>query len=174
MLQLSQSFLNRGVMSLRTGHLVATTVSAIMNPNNLKVEGFYCVDSVDRKQQLVLLHQDIRDVIPQGLVINDHDVLVEPSDLIRLKEILDIGFQLVGMPVVTENGRKLGKINDYAVDSSSLFVQKIYVTQSLIKNLGGGSLSVDRSRITEITSRRIVIKDPLEGNRNRSIAPATA
>ena len=177
MLQLSQTLIGRPVMSLRTGTAVATTISAIFNPNNLKIEGFYVQDSFDSKKKLILLCQDIREIIPQGIVINDHEVLGESDELVRLKEVLEIGFELVGMPVQTEGKSKLGKVNDYATDTSSMFVQKIYVSQSIMKSFSGGALSVDRSQIIEISSSKIIIKDlqqPLRAKLGSSISSALA
>lgn len=174
MLQLSGSLLNRPIMSLRTGGPVATTISAIINPNNLKIEGFYCQDNRDKKR-LVLLYQDIRDVIGRGLVIDDHEALVDPHELVRLKDIMQINFDLIGKPVVTVSKHKVGKVNDFAVETSSMYIQKIYVSQSLIKSFTGGNLSVDRTQIVEITNRRIVIQDLLNtAKAEESPAPATA
>jgi len=177
MLQLSQTLIGRPVMSLRTGTAVATTISAIFNPNNLKIEGFYVQDSFDSKKKLILLCQDIREIIPQGIVINDHEVLGESDELVRLKEVLEIGFELIGMPVQTEGKSKLGKVNDYATDTSSMFVQKIYVSQSIMKSFSGGALSVDRSQIVEISSSKIIVKDlqqPLRAKLGSSISSALA
>lgn len=171
MLQLSQSLIGRQIMSLRTGQPVATSTAAIINPNNLKVEGFYCLDNHDKKKQLVLLYQDIRDIIPQGLVVDDHDVLAEPQELIRLKDIMSINFQLIGKAVFSTDKRRVGKVNDYAVETTTLFIQKIYVGQPLIKVFASGSLSVDRTQIVEITNRKIVIQDPLQPT--KALAGAT-
>lgn len=174
MLVLSQTLLNRPVMSLRTGGRVATTTSAIINPNNLKIEGFYCQDSVDKKLQLVLLYQDIRDILPAGIAINDHSVLAEAGDLVRLKATMDINFQLIGKSVVTVNKKNLGKISDFATDSATLFVQKLYVAQSLLKSFSGGNLSIDRTKIVEINSRKIVVEDPLEPVKAGRVATSPA
>ncbi len=175
MLQLSATLLNKHVMSLRTGGAVATIDAAIINPNNLKIEGFYCLDTFS-KDRLVLLSQDIRDIIGQGFVIDDHDVLAQPEDLIRLKEIMDIKFELMGKPVETENREKVGKVTDYAVDSQALYIQKLYVGQSLLKSLSTGQISVDRNQIVEITNRKIVIKELLKPVSARAPlgAPATS
>lgn len=144
-------------MSLRVGGQVATTTSAIINPDNLKIEGFYC--QTPDKRQLVLVYQDIRDVIPQGVVVNDADVLSEPGELVRLKKVMDIGFELMGKKVVTEEGEKLGKVSDFAAETSTMFVQKIYVSQSVLKSFAGGNLGIDRSQITETTDKTIVIRE---------------
>ncbi len=167
MLQLSNSLLNKSVLSLRTGAAIATISSPIINPDTLKIEGFYCQDRFS-KRQLVLLYQDIRDILPQGYVVNDHDVLVEPIDLVRLKKVMELEFALIGKPVVTVGKEKVGKVSDYAAETETMFIQKIYVAQSIIKSLTGGSLSIDRSQINEITPKRIIINELLKNS------PATA
>lgn len=160
MLHLSDAILNKPVLSLRTGSAVAQVISPIINPNNLKIEGFYCQDSEENKR-LILLYQDIRDLLPQGLVINDYDVLAEPDDLVRLKKTLEINFELMGKPVETVSRDKVGKVSDYAFESNTMFIQKIYVSQSILKSLTSGNLSIDRNQIQEITPKRIIINDLL-------------
>jgi len=148
-------------MSLRTGGRVATTESFIINPNNLKIEGFYCQDNFS-KDRLILLTQDVRDTLEQGLVVNDHDVLSHPDDLVRLQQILQLNFELLNKPVCTSDKRRLGKVSDFAIESKSMYIQKLYVGQSILKSFNGGQLSVDRTQIIEITSKRVVINDPLQ------------
>lgn len=167
MLQLSATILNRPVMSLRTGAQVATAVAPVINPNNLKIEGFYCNDKFGNKE-LILLYQDIRDIIPQGFVIDDHDVLVEAEELVRLKKVLELEFELIGKQVETINKEKVGRVSDFAVETTSMTIQKIYASQSILKSFTGGSLSIDRSQIVEITSKRVIISELLKG------APAAA
>lgn len=169
MLLLSSTLLNKQVLSLRTGSPIATVSTPIINPDNLKIEGFYCIDRFDKKQ-LVLLYQDIRDIMPNGYVVNDHEVLAEPSELVRLQKILKINFELIGKHVVTISKEKVGKVSDYATESETMYVQKIYVAQSVLKSLTGGSLSIDRTQINEITPKRIIINELIKS----SPAPATA
>lgn len=173
MLQLSTALLNRPVMSLRTGAPVATTETAIVNPNNLKIEGFFCIDKFSN-EKLVLLQQDIRDIIPQGLVVNDHDVLADPGELVRLKSVLELKFELLGKVVQTESKRKLGKVADFAADDQTLYIQKLYVTQSLLKSISSTQLSIDRTQIVEITDRRVIIKDIEERSKPGVTATAPA
>lgn len=171
MLQLSASLLNKSVLSLRADSAIATISGLIINPDKLKIEGFYCQDKFSRRQ-LILLCQDIRDVLPRGYVVNDHDVLTEPGELVRLKEIIDMDFQLIGKPVFTVSKERVGKVTDYAADTESMYIQKLYVAQSVLKSLTGGSLSIDRSQINEITPKRIIINDLLESSPAAARAPA--
>lgn len=170
MLQLSASLLSKSVLSLRTSSVIATITGPIINPDNLKIEGFYCLDRFDKKKQLVLLCQDIRDMLPQGYVVNDHDVLSEPDDLIRLQKVMELDFELIGKHVVTVNKNKVGKVSDYATETGTMYVQKLYVAQSIIKSLAGGSLSIDRSQVQEITPHRIIISELIK--KSPAAAPA--
>lgn len=150
---------------------MATITGPIINPDNLKIEGFYCQDSYNKKR-LILLYQDIRDILPDGYVVNDHDVLSEPEELVRLKNVLSLEFELIGKQVVTVDKEKVGKVSDYAAETSTMFVQKIYVAQSIIKNFTGGSLSIDRSQIQEITPRRIIINELMQKSPAAAVAGA--
>jgi sporulation protein YlmC with PRC-barrel domain len=171
MLQLSATLINKNILSLRTGEVIASVTAAIFNPNNLKVEGFYCQDKFSKKE-LILVYQDIRDIVPKGYVVNDFDVLVEAEDLVRLKDVLELNYQILGKTVQTTSKKKVGKVVDYATEMETMFVQKIYVGQSIIKSFNGGSLSIDRSQVNEITPSKIIINDLLEGSAVRASAAA--
>jgi len=166
MLRLSGTLLNRPVLSLRTGGLVATTTTPIINPDNLKIEGFYCFGN-DDKNVKVLLYQDIRDIIPQGFIIDDYGVLADPQELIRLEKVMQLGFDPLGKQVVTVSKQKVGKVSDYATEMETMYIQKIYVSQSLLKSFTGGNLGIERSQIHEITPKKIIVQDLLKR------APAT-
>lgn len=174
MLKLSSAAINQPVLSLRTGGPVGTALQPIIDPNNLSIAGFYCRDAHRPKDTLVLLPQDIREWIPQGFAVNDYDVLTDPEDLIRLKKTMGIEFELLGKPVYAQNKRRLGKVNDYSIDVQSFQIQKLYVSQSILKNFTGAALIIDRNQIIEITSKRIIVRDPLQGVRQTAPSAISA
>lgn len=151
--------LNKPLLSLRTGTPIGTVISPIINPNNLKIEGFNCLDRFDKKKKLILLTKDIREFTPKGYIVNDHEVLSEADDLLRLKPIIDLNFQLLGKPVITLSKIKAGKVNDYAADDMTMYIQKLYASKTLVRNFLGGSLVIDRTQIVEITDHKIIIQD---------------
>ena len=169
MLKLYESLQKTDVMSLRAGGPIAHVLSPIINPNNLYIEGWYVQDNRSN-EHLVLLSQDIRDILPQGFLVNDHEVLAEEEDLVRLKEILELKFELLKLRVTSQSGKNYGKVSDFAIETDNSFIQKIYVTQPLVKSISGGTFSIDRSQIIEITNRRIIIEDPTEEARVRAVS----
>lgn len=145
-------------MSLRTGGMIAKAERPIIDPNDLKIVGWYCRDHFSKKE-LILLSKDIRDIVPQGIAVDDHEALSDPEELIRMKDILELEFELLGKTVVTDTKRRLGKVSDYATDTSSFFIKKFYINQPVYRALSGGQLSIDRTQIIEITPNKIVVRD---------------
>lgn len=156
MLMLSKSLLNQPVMSLRTGSQVAMAVEAVINPHNLKIMGWWCKGPAG--QMLVLLADDIRELMPGGLAVNDEEALSAPEDLVRHKEILDIHFELMDKPVRTKR-HKIGKVSDYSYNQG-MFVQKLYVSKPLHKVFTAeDTVIIDRTQIIEVTDHYILVRD---------------
>jgi sporulation protein YlmC with PRC-barrel domain len=161
MLRLSNNYINRSILSLRTGGVIGIAVNPIINPNNLKIEGWYAENKLE-KGDFVLPSREIRDFITKGLVVNDHDSITHPDDLVRMKDTIDLKFELIGKTVVTENKKKLGKVADYSVEESSYYIQKLYVNPSILKGLTNDQLVIDRNQIVEITDKKIIVQSAEE------------
>jgi uncharacterized protein YrrD len=158
MLTLGNELISKPILSLRTSSPVGVATEVIINPNNLKIEGWHALDTNDKREG-ILLSQDVRDILPKGFAVNDHEAISDPADLVRLQKVLDIKFEIIGKPVITTNKKKLGKVSDYAFEKNAFFIQKIYVSQSILKNFSGGGLVIDRSQVVEITHRQIVVRE---------------
>lgn len=156
MLKLSKSLVNQPVMSLRSGNQIAVAVEPIINPHNLKILGWWCKGAGNKNQ--VLLADDVREAMPNGLAINDEEALSSPDDLVRHKEVLGIQFELMDKPVKTKR-QKLGKVSDFSYNDG-LFVQKLYVARPLRKVFTTeDTLIIDRTQILEVTDHYILVRD---------------
>jgi sporulation protein YlmC with PRC-barrel domain len=175
MLSLGSSLQNKQILSLRTGASIGQALEPLVNPNNLKLEGWHAEDRFTKRKG-ILLTQDIRDILPQGFVVNDHEAISDPSELVRLKDVLELHFELIGKPVYSDTKRRVGKVSDFSFEQEGFFIQKLYVAQSVIKSLSGGNVIIDRSQIVEITHARIVVKESTvkEGSEQAAIAPSFA
>jgi uncharacterized protein YrrD len=159
MLLQSNQLEGASVVSLHTGQVIGQLDKPIIDPHKLEVAGFYCLQPRNKDESMVLLTQDIRDITPGKVLINSADEITSASHLIRLEETIKIGFSIVGKPVRTESKKRLGKVEDYVVDTDTFEVQKIYVKQSLLKNFTVHSLVIDREQIIDVTDRQITVAD---------------
>jgi uncharacterized protein YrrD len=93
-----------------------------------------------------------------GVIINEPGDLTEPSELIRLKAVFELNYELLGKQVVS-SVEKIGSVVDYAVDKNSLFVQKLFVEPAIWKSLVKKSRIIGRTQIVDITEKQIVVED---------------
>jgi hypothetical protein len=155
MLKLSKSLFNQAVVSLRTGTQIAIADGPIINPHNLKILGWWCNEAGRRA---ILLIDDVRQFMPNGLAVDDEATLSEPADLVRHKEIIDTQFELIDKLVRT-NRHKLGRVSDFSYNDG-LFVQKLYVSSPLHKVFSSDDTRIiDREQIIEVTDKYILVRD---------------
>lgn len=155
MLKLSGSLRNQPVLSLRSSTVLATAKEPIINPNNLKILGWRCSAG---GAENILLADDIRDMGPAGIIVNDEAALSTPVELVRHKEVLEINYQPIGK-LVKSNREKLGKVSDYAYNDSML-IQQLYVEPPILKIFGNHETRiVNRKQIKEITDSYILVSD---------------
>ncbi len=158
MLRLSGDLENRDVLSLRVGQEIGCATMPIINPNNLKIEGWHAEER-GTKEYRVLPSTHIREILPKGFVVDDHESLTHPEDLVRMQDILQLQFELKGKSVKTDAGRKLGKVTDYVLDDQSMIIQKLHITPPGLKSLTKSDLIIGRNQIVEINNKEIIVKD---------------
>ena len=162
--------MNRPVMSLRTGSQIGLAETPIINPHNLKILGWWC-NTPDGRQ--VLLAEELRQSVPEGLAVNDEAALSDPADLVRHQEVLDINFELMDKPVRTKRQR-LGRVSDYSYNDG-MFVQKLYVARPLRKVFSAeDTLIIDREQIIEVTDKYILVRDTEVKATSEELAGAVA
>jgi sporulation protein YlmC with PRC-barrel domain len=106
---------------------------------------------------------DVRELGPEGLIINSSDVLVNREDVIRIDEVMKLNFNLVGLKVVTKNGKKLGKVVDYTFDSNSFMIYQLIVHRPVgFAAINDPNLTINRSQIVEIDDYTVTIKNDKE------------
>ena len=149
------------VLSLHTGQPVGELGDPVINPQKFNVEGFYVTGRWQQqaKVPMALLCQDIREITARRVLINSLDEITPLSELVRLQDVIKFKYSLIGKPVRTESKKRLGKVDDYVINSEDFSIQKIYVKQSLLKSMSVHSLVVDRSQIIEINDKQVVISD---------------
>lgn len=176
MILLSSIFSQRRILSLRTGSAIGFAYSPIINSHTFKIEAWYATLN-GSKESMILPVLELRDIIAKGFVVNDHDAITPVEDMIRLKSIIEEDYTPTGKTVETDDGRKLGKVTDYAVDNKSLFIKKLYVKQGLLQSLMSFTVPqviIDRSQIIDVTPTKIIVREAtVKANQPRS-APARA
>lgn len=98
----------------------------IIDPASGRVLGFLVsVGFWGDKKALSIM--DIKFWDPNGLVTANAENLVEPAEIIRLKQVLDLGINLLKMPARTESNKSLGRVENFLIDTEAQVVVKYYL-----------------------------------------------
>lgn len=158
MLLLGQRLIGTPVMSLQVGAKIATTVCAIIDPTNLQIIAYEVEGPLLDQSPSFIRIADIRELTSLGMIVDSSDELVSLDDVIKLKQVHDLDFQLVGLRVIDERSHKLGKVDDYIVDTDSFYIQQLSVRGGIIASLSTASTIIHRSQIVTITDTVITVK----------------
>ena len=174
MFVMSKHFVSLDIASLQTGQVLAKIVGVLIDVNNLQIVGFRVAAKNIHLHQPVLLLGDVRQFAKDCIIIDSVDSISEAADIIRLRPIVSAGFELQKKLVVTESGKRLGKVSDYSIDLSSLVIQKLHVRPMFPVSITKETLVIDRSQVVEVTIAQITVHDAYvkEGKKIRSRATA--
>ena len=162
------------IMSLQTGAKIAETAQPIIDPRQLRIVALYCEGPRLDFHPAVLHVDDIREVGALGIIVDSADNLMSPEDLVRLQEVINFNFQLVGKRVKEDTGRKVGQVVDFAVDLDSFFVTKLYVQPSFLESLQMLQVIIGRSQVIEVNDKEIVVRSATVEQKNASVAESLA
>lgn len=155
-----ESLLNIPIMSLQTGSQLAETTSVIVDPRQLTIAAFYAEGQGLEESPSILHPSDIRELSDIGIIVDDADKLMSLDGLVRLKEIIDFDFELIGLKVVDEHKRKLGKVSGYGIETTDYTIVQIYTEQSFIRSISTMSSIIHRSQIISVNNKQMVVQSP--------------
>ena len=158
MLVLGTRLKDTPVMSLQTGTRLALTSAPIIDPSNLKIMAFELEGPLLKEKPSFLRVADIREMGGVGMIIDSSDELLGLDDVIKVKELYELGFKLIGMNVVDEHKKKLGKVDNYTIETGSFVIQQLNVRRGILQGLTDTGLLVHRSQITNINNTTITVK----------------
>ncbi|MFZ1301679.1 MAG: PRC-barrel domain-containing protein [Candidatus Microsaccharimonas sp.] len=158
MLIVGTRLLNTPVMSLQTGGRLAHTEKPIIDPSNLHIIAFEVDGPLLSERPALLRVADIREMGRVGMIINSNDEIIGVNDVIKIEKLYKQNFPLVGMAVIDDHKHRLGKVEDYTVDTDSFVIQQLTVKRGFFKGITDTGLLIGRAQIVEINDKEIVVK----------------
>jgi len=162
MLIIGTRLLNTPVMSLQTGGKLASTQKPVIDPSNLKIVAFEVEGQLLSERPALLRVADIREMGRVGMIVNSNDEFIGVHDVIKIEKLYEIGFPLIGMPVLDDKKHRLGKVEDYTVDTDSFYIQQLTVKRGFFKGLTDTGLLIGRQQIIEINDNEIIVRSPTQ------------
>jgi uncharacterized protein YrrD len=150
------------VMGLQTGGELARTSKAIIDPRQLEIVAYELTGPLLNTRPSALRIVDVREFSEIGLIVDSSEEFVSPTDIIKLNEIYELNFTLIGMSVIDQKGHKLGKVDGYTIETSAFLIQQLSVKRPLLKSLSDTQLLIHRTQISEINNSSIIVNSEVK------------
>lgn len=106
-------------------------------------------------QPRALSPHEVVEYDPHGLVINDVTALVHPWKIVRLQELgRQRGGGVIGRGVATDQGRWLGAVSDYTIETDTGGVTQYYV-----RNIFADERVIAPKQIVRVTPNRFIVSE---------------
>ncbi len=158
MLILGSRIANTAIMSLQTGSRIGQAIRPIIDPASLKIFAYEIDGPLLDEHPSFLRTTDIREMGPVGMIVDSSQELVGLDDIIKLKELYELRFTMIGMAVIDTTHHKLGKIEDYTIETGDFVIQQLSVKRGVIRGITNTGLLIHRSQIVEINDKFIVVQ----------------
>lgn len=129
----------------------------LVDPQNGQLLGFLVkIDGLFSPQKALSII-DVIDWDPKALVTASIDNLVDPSEIVRFKKVIDEKIYLLGMKAKTESGIGLGEVENFLIDTNTQSVTKYY-----LKDLLGKSRILTSDKVSRIDKVILFVDDVVE------------
>lgn len=157
MILLGSNLLKASIVSIQTGAVTAQTTHAIIDPAQLTVVAYQVSGPLIKQHPAYIRTADIRELSDIGIIIDSVDEFAYKGDIIKLDELERLHFNLLGMSIIDENRKKLGKVTDYTMDMGSFYIQQLTVRRPLMHSFNDTELLIHRTQIIEVNNDAIVV-----------------
>jgi len=157
MILLGSAVLNAEIFSIQTGGKVARATRAIINPANLQIIAFEVSGPLIQQHPALMLLSDVRELSNIGFIVDDIDQFIAPTDVVRVNDVYQLKFDIIGKLVLDEKRHKLGKVIDFTIDTTQFLIMQLSVKRPLLRSFNDTEILVHRSQIIEINNDSIVV-----------------
>lgn len=144
------------VGALEEAEMIGRVCRLIFDPVEVKLIGFLVKEGGYFSKTHAVSMSDVVDIDKNGVVISSRESLVEKDEIVRLAEIVNKKFSLIGLPVRTKSGKKLGRVENALVDGTSGDLLRIYLGSTFSRRV------FERSQIEKVTLLEVVVKKDLQ------------
>jgi len=147
------------VMSLQTGGQLARTKLPLIDPRNLTILAYELAGPLLNEQPSFLRISDVRELSNLGLIVDSSDEFIGLDDVIKIKEVYEFQFDVLGKTVVDEKKHRLGKVTGYSLEPETFTIIQLNVKRPLLKSFTDTELIIHRSQIVEVDDTTITIQN---------------
>jgi len=140
-----------------SGTKIDVVKNIIVDPESGKILAFLVSKNFFWQRNRIISFRDVVEIFADGVLIKSNDSIVEDREIFKLSDILNKKIFLIGSTVLTQNGNKIGIVEDFLLDT--LF-QNI-LTLTVKKRFSPERRIIGSERILSILHKKVIIRDTI-------------
>ena len=101
---------------------------------------------------------DILAYLDEGIVVQDDSILQDEDDLVRLKRLGDNRTTILNLKVVSETGKRMGRVSDVLIDTTTHHVTRLHIKPGGLRRFTGTELIIPRERVIKMTAQEVIVR----------------
>lgn len=130
----------------------------IIDPDKGIVLGFLLEKRFFLEKERIVSYRDIREMFVEGLMISGEEDIIDRDEVIKIKNALDRKIFFLDSNVLTQNGSKIGQLEDLIFEKETGHV----LTLITKKSRSSERRVISSDRIINVSRGKIIIRDLLE------------
>ena len=166
-----ESILGSHVIHQENGSILGLVEGLIVNPDSGKLEAFWVRPAEQPFSHAIVQSQNVAEW-KKHLYVKDESALADPTQIIRIADILAQNRPILGNRVENENGQSYGKVVGADINDQTGYVHQIQTQKSLLGLFGYKKRIFSYSKIVEVLPSKIIVSDDASQKEANIISPA--
>jgi len=158
------------VLHQKTGELLATLNWPIVDPDTGVIEAFWVKSMVEGSKNAIILTSTILG-FKKNIYITSEKMIMDPSENVRITDILQEGRRIIEAEVKNESSKKYGKAYNFSFSTDTFVMRQLFVQRSVLGMFQFGHRIFPYERILRVLPHLILVEDD-STEKEASPAPA--
>jgi len=156
--RLASEIIGRGVIVRQETVLIGHIQEIVINPEDGRLAGLIIKEGFGKGKLKAVAEKDMLGLNEKFVLISSYSALGDLDEIVRIKNILDLGIKIKNCKVQTISGIVLGKTVDYSVDFKLGKLSRLYVNPKNWRKITKQHI-IDSKCIIRIEKDKIIVDD---------------
>lgn len=156
--RLASEIIGRGVIVRQETVLIGHIQEIVINPEDGRLAGLIIKEGFGKGKLKAVAEKDMLGLNEKFVLISSYNALGDLDEIVRIKNILDLGIKIKNCKVQTISGIVLGKTVDYSVDFKLGKLSRLYVNPKNWRKITRQHI-IDSKCIIRIEKDKIIVDD---------------
>jgi uncharacterized protein YrrD len=153
----SKKFLSLPIISLKEGQQIGYVRNLVVNPKTKSIAALVIDPTGFFKEQRIIPYNRVVSVGENAITVSTESQVEKATSLPDILDLLKDKAAIIGIKVVTENGKNLGIVEEFYIDSHNGRIVNLELSEGRIEGIFGSKAHLNADLIITIGPHAIIV-----------------